>query len=157
MTFFADIGWFIVFLFTSFTYGLVGAGLLALLALAGRRFLKTSLTATHWASALAICFVAGLYVQWRDVQHSVHIIDGAGATSSDVQRLNQRVHDLGDAVRERDETIQTLRREIDVLSAELDSDASEDLSIIAALRNQLDEHQRKISNLTRQLNATARP
>jgi hypothetical protein len=157
LPFLADIDSFIVFLSKSLTYGVAGAWLLALLAVVGRRFLKTSLTGTHWASALAICFVVGLYVEWRDVQHPTQMIDGTDTESNDVQRLNQTVHDLSDAIRERDETIQNLRREIDVLSAETDSDSSKDLSIIATLRNQLDEYQRKISNLTRQLNAKARP
>jgi predicted nucleic acid-binding Zn-ribbon protein len=69
-----------------------------------------------------------------------------------VQHLNQTIHELRDALRDKENTIQDLKRETDVLSAELDSDSTADFSIIATLRKQLDKYQRKVASLTQQLN-----
>ncbi|HEU4684335.1 MAG TPA: hypothetical protein VFS39_07520 [Nitrospira sp.] len=139
-----DLTSFALFLSATMLYAGIGAALCWMAA----AFWRSQETRRLSVWAIAMCVLLGMFLAWRNIPHPGE----EEASLGDMQPRDQTVAELREANREKDRTIQMLRREIDVLSDELSSDTSRDLSIIASLKKQLDDDRRTIDRLTQRLN-----
>lgn len=139
----SDVWLFSLFLFKSIGYAVAAGMVLGLLDAASHRWWNGSVTKQQYVWALGLCFILGLFVQWQDIQHQF---------PRDGQSLPEANQELRNSLQEKNHIIEDLKRERDLVSAEADSDLTEDLNIIIrTLKRQLDEKQREVSVLQQQL------
>lgn len=153
----SDFGLFLLFLLRAFLYALAGGVIMGALDAASHFFWDGKVTKKQYLWALGATFLLGVFIQWQETQHQLATLNQIETMDGNTTHgLNQTIEGLRNSLQEKNNLIQDLKRQNDLLTAKAEAISKESFTAMESLRNQLHTEQRYRSDLEFKLNAKSK-